>query len=169
MLVNFRTEEFVDRATFELLGIEAIKLLDERLKLTIEQIRKFYNFPMVINNWVFGGNFQNRCYRTQKSIVGSRSGSHYRGMGVDFDCYDAKKVMIPAIEMRKKIFADIDKFPYIRMIETGVNWVHVDVMDEKDSQRRIGCNDSNILIYDFVTKSSQFVNRSDLENYKEKE
>jgi hypothetical protein len=168
MLENFKTAEFFDKETYELLGDQAMKLLDIRLKLTIDTIRKTLGYPMVINDWSVkpNGTFQNRCFRTQKSTTGAKEGSHYKGMGVDFDCY-RKGVLLPASEVRKRIMSNIAKYPYIRCFETGINWVHIDVMGEEDSYRRTGIDEKHILIYDFRTKKSTAVARNEISSYSE--
>lgn len=163
MLENFKTAELFDKETYELLGDQAMKLLDIRLKMTIDSIRKKLGYPMVVNDWSFSrkGSFQKRCFRTQKSTTGAKAGSHFRGMGVDFDCYK-KGVMIPAERIRKLIYKHIDQFPYIRCIETDINWVHVDVMGQEDSDRRRGIDEYNVLLWS-PKSGSKVVTRHELE------
>ena len=121
--------------------------------MTIDSIRKVLGIPMFINN---GKDLQNRCYRTLKSNVGAKAGAHYKGMAVDFDF-----VKVNAEEGIKLIYKNIIKFPYIRCIETDVNWIHVDVMGEDDSDKRKGVNEKTILLYSPVT-GSKVVNRNEL-------
>lgn len=156
MLENFKTHEFFDNETYELLGDNAMRLLDIRLKMTIDSIRKVLGIPMLINN---GKDLQNRCYRTLKSNVGAKEGGHYKGMAVDFDLQGKT-----ADETRKLIYKNIDRFPYIRCIETDVNWVHIDVMDWNDSDKRLGVNDSTVLLYSPKT-GSKVISRNDIQDY----
>jgi hypothetical protein len=174
MLENFKTAEFFDKETYELLGDQAMKLLDIRLKMTIDRIRKELGYFMIINTWSFRNwqrfgsqQWNDRCFRSQKSGTGAKEGSHYKGMGVDFDCYDSKWQMIPAKIVRKKMFDNIHLFPYIHCFEVGINWLHIDVMDEEASPRRTGIKGDNILLYDFRTKSSSVVTRDEISSYSE--
>lgn len=163
MLENFKTHEFFDKETYELLGDKAMSLLDIRLKMTIDSIRKKLGYSMIINNWANGGQFSQRGFRTQKSTTGAKDGSHYKGMGVDFDCYDKGK-LVNADEIRKKIMKNIDVFPYIRGCEVGINWNHWDVMGEEDSDKRKGVNDKTILLYSPKT-GSKVISRNDIQDY----
>jgi len=160
MLEHFKTVEFFDKETYELLGDQAMKLLDIRLKLTIDMIRKELGYPMVINNWASNGQFKDRCFRTQKSTTGAKEGSHFKGLGVDFDCYDKGK-LIPADIIRDKIFKRIHKFPYIMCVETDITWCHIDCMEEEDSPKRGGIKGSKILLWSPKT-GSKVVDRREL-------
>lgn len=144
----FVVQEFVDKETYELLGDNAIKLMDNRILQTIFDIRKEIGMPIIINNWHTKENgFQYRGYRTIKSDVGIKTGAHYKGMAVDFDVYNSMNSIMPASLVRKFLYSNIDKFQHIRCIEDDINWNHIDVMGELDSDRRIGINSDRILIY----------------------
>lgn len=153
MLENFKTKEFFDNETYKLLGDNAMRLLDIRLKMTIDSIRKVLGIQMFINN---GKDLQERCYRTLASKEGSVTGAHYKGMAVDFDLKG-----LTANEARKLIYKNIDKFPYIRGIEIGINWVHIDIMDYNDSDKRNGVNDKMIILFD-KENDSKLISREEL-------
>jgi hypothetical protein len=167
MLERFKIQELVDKETFELLGEQAWKLLDIRLKLTLDTISRETGWTIIINTWSFKqpskyGLFVDRGFRTQKSNTGAKEGAHYRGMAIDCDCYHKDGSRIKPDDVRLYIKKNINKLPYIMCLETDINWVHFDVMDEDDnSNKRKGVNSKTLLLYSPLT-GSKVVNRNAL-------
>ena len=120
----FRLEELVDRATFQLWGEEAWTLIHPDLVLSIDGVREFFNAPVTINNWIFGGNFQYRGYRGPQCQIGAEHSYHKRGMAVDLDIkgYDAEETRRIIIENKNNPL-----FSYIQRMEDNVTWVHIDL------------------------------------------
>ena len=156
----FSVKELVDKKTYDELGEASIDLISPKLIETIETLRELLNMNMVINNWYHGGLFQQRGYRQQSSGVGKVNGSHYKGLGVDFDCYKNGKLQ-KADDIRVKIKDFIISLPHIRCIEEDISWVHIDCMGEEDSDKRKGVNKDKILLFSPIT-GSKVVNRNDL-------
>jgi hypothetical protein len=123
----FKAYEFVDKSTYERLGDEAIKLMDNNLLLTVIEIRRILNMPMIINDWYFGKRFQQRGYRSPESNIGTPKSAHRLGKAVDFDAY-FKGVRQNPDEIREKIIKNRIRLPYLAGLELGINWVHIDTM-----------------------------------------
>ena len=146
--------ELVDHQTFLTLGQKAWQLIDMRLLETLNQIKDAYGYTMVINTWFmqdwqrFGEMREFSCFRPNTSTVGKPDGAHYRGMGVDILFFDAGGNLINSDTIRQKLMADCAKFPWIRCLEIGISWVHIDVMDENNSPKRRGCNEKQIMLVD---------------------
>jgi len=83
------------------------------------------------------------------------------GMAADIDFYDSKGNKIGADTIRAKIFEDLALFPFIRCIETGVSWVHIDVMGEEDSPKRTGCDTKKVMLFDTQNRVS-WIERKEL-------
>ena len=156
----FSVKELVDKQTYNLLGEASIDLISPKLIETIEELRERLDLPMIINNWYHGGKFQYRGYRNETCGVGKPGGAHYKGMAVDFDCYENGHLLHSG-ETIMRILRIIDKFPHIRCIEKDVNWVHIDVMGEEDSDKRKGVNEKSILFYSPKT-GSKVISRDEL-------
>ena len=145
--------ELVDPETFRTLGPAAWSLIDPRLHATLNQLKARYGWTIIVNTWFmknwqrFGEKWTYRCFRPSGVGVGKPNGAHYKGMGVDFDAYGPNGLMIPADLVRKQILSDIEFFPHIRCMETGINWVHIDVMGDKDSpiKRGLGTDISGLV------------------------
>lgn len=147
-------QELVDPQTFAEEGEGAWAKLDVRLIDTLNELKEFFGYTMVINTWhmknwlLFGGQkWNDRGLRRPDTKTGKPNGAHPKGMAADIDFYK-DGVPVAADEIRKIIFANINKFKWIRCIEIGISWVHIDVMDEHDSSRRAGCNELKVMLVD---------------------
>jgi len=98
--------------------------MDERILITLDEVRKYYGIPVTVNNWYSGGKFNSRGWREPNDKDGATLSQHKFGRAVDFDVYQ-----IPAEEVRNDIRKG--KFPLITCIERDVSWVHIDVRNVK--------------------------------------
>lgn len=125
----FKIEELVSHGVYKRYGNGAWKFLSPQLLSTIDAIREHFNKPMIINNWCFGGNLQQRGLRANKDelVKGKKDyyvSQHCLGNAVDFNI----KNLTP-----KEVFDEIikykHKFPYLTRIEDAKDtptWVHID-------------------------------------------
>lgn len=111
----FKPDELVDSETYRRFGDSSIRFIDERLIISLNSIRAFFNAPIIVNN----KKFQWRGLRTPSSPVYSTYSQHSFGRAADFNMigYDPE-------EIRNHI---IKNPGYIRGIEMDVNWVHIDI------------------------------------------
>ena len=111
------------------------ELLHHDLQKLAVWIREGIVRPMYANNWAIGGQFSQRGYRTnddpvckaQKFAPGS---AHFKGMALDFDVKG-----MTAEQVRKWLYENKEDAPVRFRVEKGVNWVHVDVMPHKASDK----------------------------------
>ena len=82
---NFRIEEFIPPEVFNTYAHKSIWFLDPVMFELAEFVRNFYDKPMRINNWLWGGAFRYRGFRTHKSGVGAEFSQHKFGRAFDFD------------------------------------------------------------------------------------
>lgn len=125
----FKPFELVSKDIFDIYGIDSYNFLAPELLETLDLIREFFESPIIVNNWHFGGSFQNRGYRHPFCRVGARLSQHKFGRAVDFHSpvYDAHFV-------RGEILNNPNLFPHIYRMEKNVNWVHIDMHpDYKDN------------------------------------
>ena len=96
---------------------------DGRLIWTIDALRKRFG-KMVVNTWNQGGPFQYRGFRPWEIAVGSPFSQHKFGRAADL-----VPSFITAEEIRSHILShpDLDEYKFIRCIEAGVSWLHIDV------------------------------------------
>lgn len=123
----FNVDELVSKEVYELLGDNAIKLIDTRLLKVIEEIRELLGVPLICNNWMHGGSRNNCGYRDLNCTIGASKSAHKDGMAADLI-----SVKMSAADMRKKILANKDKISYPIRIEDDVTWLHVDVRNTKN-------------------------------------
>ncbi|MGF1788738.1 D-Ala-D-Ala carboxypeptidase family metallohydrolase [Photobacterium swingsii] len=121
-LQHFKPQELVSKSTYNARGSKSIELMDERILITLDQLRINLGRPITVNNWIWNGQFQQRGLRTQEAKEYSKYSQHTFGRAVDFDVKG-----MSASEVRAHILTNINLYPFISFVEVGINWVHVDV------------------------------------------
>lgn len=119
---HFTIKELVSKETYSQYGNRAWELFDPRAIDTLDFIRDLFGVPVTVNNWVWGGQFQNRGYRDENCKIGADKSPHKRGMAFDFDVKGHT-----AQQVRDVLWQNSDKLPYPIRCESDVNWVHIDV------------------------------------------
>ncbi len=119
----FKAYELVDRKTYEALGEDALRIFPEESLIMLDNLREFFGAPIDVNNWVIGGAFQWRGFRTLNCKEGAKQSYHRKGMAFDGDVRGHT-----AEEARKKILENQDNplLVNINRIEADVNWLHID-------------------------------------------
>ena len=126
----FKVYELVDKLTYTKYRDSSIRFLDNRLLETLDIIRDILGVPMVINDWYWGGNNQQRGLRTnlcQIVVAKSKSNTLYLSNHCFGRAIDAVSAKMTADEMRKKIVLNAHKLPYPIRLEAGVSWLHFDL------------------------------------------
>ena len=134
----FKIQELVSKQTYEKYGEKSWIFLDERLILTLDALREYFNDPITVNNWLWGGNLQQRGLRTNcDEIVKNKTlknslyvSQHCLGKAVDFN---VKNHTVQ--DVYKVILENPKAFPYIKRIE-NINktptWVHIDIANTEN-------------------------------------
>lgn len=127
----FSIEELVDETVANRFGESAWRFFDPRLLHNLLWIRVNIDKPITINNWKWGGSFDERGLRTNISpLVKSKSNlyltAHLRGAAVDFDVEGMN-----ANEVRTWIKINSEDLPYHCRLERKlrgnyISWVHMD-------------------------------------------
>jgi uncharacterized protein YcbK (DUF882 family) len=121
--IYFKSFELVPADIFSLYGDNSFYFMDTRILWTIDQLRKYYNKIITVNNWKSGGSFSQRGYRNDPN-TGAKFSAHRFGRACDFDIQGTTseefRNMVRAGKLKEQL-------KYITRIEEGVNWVHIDV------------------------------------------
>jgi len=121
---NFSIQEFVDPITYTDFGEKSWQIFDDRIILSIQKLRDYFDKPITINNWFSGGQFKFRGFRPPSCTIGAIVSAHRFGRAIDFDVAGMK-----AEEVRQVIIQKHEElFPLIMRMEAGVNWVHIDTV-----------------------------------------
>ena len=118
---HFIIQELVPREVYKDRGTKAWELLDDRLLITLDQLRDEYG-SMTINNWHWGGNREWSGLRTPESPYYKPYSQHTFGRAAD-----CKFKNVSAEKVRQDILHDIEMFPCISSIELNTSWLHFDV------------------------------------------
>lgn len=125
----FKIQELVSEAVYKKYGDKSWEFIDTRLIKVLDLLREHFNRPITVNNWLWGGNLQQRGLRANKDeLVANKKdyyvSQHCLGKAVDFNVKG-----LSAQEVYKEIVDNKDKFYLISRIENIKNtptWVHID-------------------------------------------
>lgn len=126
----FKIQELVSEEVYNKYGENAWQFIDEKLIYTIDTVREFFDEPIIVNNWLWGGTLKQRGLRANKDpLVANKKGyyisQHCLGKAVDFNVKD-----LTSEEVYNLILQNKDRFPYLKRIENiqyTPTWVHIDV------------------------------------------
>ena len=131
----FSIEELVDATVARKYGRRAWRFFDRRLLDSILWVRINIDASITVNNWKWGGQFDERGLRTNISpLVRKKTGlylsAHLRGAALDFD---VKGYTAP--EVREWLKDHAPELPHKIRLEDSLNgkalsWVHLDVDSE---------------------------------------
>ena len=123
---HFEITELVPSETLQALGAEKCWwLFDEGGLRTLDLLREALDKPLVINNWNTGGNFSYSGFRPSNCTIGAAYSQHRFGRAFDVKV-EGKEDLELSDWARDFIRAHKDQFPWIRAMETGITWVHID-------------------------------------------
>lgn len=127
---HFELYELVSKQVYDKYGATAWQFFDPRLIENLDWIRETINKPITINDWFWGGNFDERGLRcnmdemmvakTNKKLI--YCSPHPLGQGADFDVEG-----MLAKNVRTWLVTNQNELPHPIRLENGVNWVHMDV------------------------------------------
>ena len=126
----FKIQELVSEAVYKKYGDKSWEFIDTRLIKVLDLLREHFNRPITVNNWLWGGNLQQRGLRANKDeLVANKKdyyiSQHCLGKAVDFNIKG-----LSAQEVYEEILKNRDKFYLISRIENikdTPTWVHIDV------------------------------------------
>ncbi len=117
----FNPYEFVSEKIYKIYGEDSLMFISDEMKETMDDLREFFDVPIYVNNWKFGGSFQNRGYRDPFTSVGAKLSQHKFGRAIDFHSPN-----ISSSSIRKQILENHNLFPHIYRMENKTSWVHID-------------------------------------------
>lgn len=125
----FKIQELVSEAVYKKYGDKSWEFIDTRLIKVLDLLREHFNRPITVNNWLWGGNLQQRGLRANKDeLVANKEdyyiSQHCLGKAVDFNVKG-----LSAQDVYKEIVDNKDKFYLISRIENikcTPTWVHID-------------------------------------------
>lgn len=137
---HFIIQELVPHSVYNQWGDKAWWFIDQELCQTIDEIRELFGVSIKINDWHWGGVFDQSGYRNQESKYYTEFSAHSFGKAADLKIHKTDSLF--AIEQIRNWKAE-GKLKYLTRIELGTDgWVHVDVFNAKP-------NNPNSRLYEF--------------------
>jgi len=124
----FKIHELVPKKMYRKYGDKSWRYVDVRLIETIDILKEHFNLgTMTINNYFWGGNREWSGIRTPDSPNYSYGSQHSYANAFDivFSDYNAE-------EVRNFITENKNVFKYVKGMELGVSWVHLDCRNEDE-------------------------------------
>ena len=124
----FKIHELVPEHIYKAYKEKAWKFISKDLIITIDALKEHFNLgTATINNYYWNGNRHWSGLRTPESPEYNETSQHSLGNAADiiFSHYTAH-------EVRNYIINNPHEFEYIKGLELGVSWLHVDTRNEKD-------------------------------------
>lgn len=124
---NFHDYEFVPKVIYNNERLKPIWFIRPEIISLAEFYREWFDAPVIVNDWFWGGYFHNRGFRTPNTRVGALYSQHK--LGAAFDCN------IKGVEpdfIRREILDHEDEFMAagLTTLEDGAyarTWVHSDI------------------------------------------
>lgn len=141
----FSIKELVSPAVYNKYGDFAWRFFDEQTLKDLDTIRKEYNSSIIINDWVWGGQFKESGLRSNAdSIVKTKTEPYLSGhvLAKAFDLKDSKVLSHnmswqKKLETNKKLYSlvwglmkqgKLKSFQRMEHIRHTATWVHVDAL-----------------------------------------
>lgn len=124
---HFDLQEFIPRLIWNGYKEKSIWFINPKIVALAEFVRKYFDAPVIINNWHTGGQFNERGYRVPMSNVGAKFSQHKLGNAIDINVKG-----LAAGEVSKRIIKDYALFKVhglttIENPEATPTWTHLDV------------------------------------------
>lgn len=126
----FKIQELVSKQVYEKYGEKCWEFINPKIIMFLDTLRNDLNKPIVVNNWLWKGSFQQRGLRANKDpLVLDKKGlycsQHCFGNAVDFDVQGmgTKEVYDYII---KNYSNYKDYITRIENINSAPTWIHVD-------------------------------------------
>lgn len=126
--IHFKAHELVPKSVYEQFKNDAIMFIDAKILRMADLLRCYYQKPILMNNWVDGGQLQYRGLRIPECPQYTQFSPHTRGQALDFNVYG-----VDDEEVRKHIIDNADKiYTQITRIEANTKgWVHIDCVNTR--------------------------------------
>lgn len=128
---HFQLEEFVPKTIHDWFGDDAVYFVSEWQVEIAKDIRAFFDAPVVINDWVFGGDLHYRGYRPPFAKVGASRSMHKLAGAIDFHVvgWPIKEVWGALTDLNLHDYWYAQGIRRIEHIKHTPTWVHIDNKD----------------------------------------
>lgn len=132
---HYLIQELVPPTVYKRWKDQAWWFIDQELCMTIDEIRELFGTSVIINDWLWGGEFTQSGYRDDSSKYYNEFSAHSFGKAADMKIKGYKSEV--AIEMIRD-WKDQGKLKYLTRIELGTDgWVHIDVFNTRPNNNKL--------------------------------
>ena len=120
----FKAYELVPPEIYASRKDKSFELIDVRVLITLDDLRMFFG-PCIINDWYWGGHFEQSGLRTVDAPEFSPTSQHTFGRAMDCKFKEA------SAETVRKFVIETRLLSHITFLENDVDWFHFDVRNTK--------------------------------------
>lgn len=133
---KFKIQEFVSKQVYEKYGNRCKEFIDQRIIDFMDKLRDDLGKPITINDWLWGGRFQQRGLRANlDQIVKDKTNKgilyvsqHTLGKAVDFNVKGMSNREVYEYIIKNYHTNGYDKYiTRMEHIDSAPTWIHVDV------------------------------------------
>lgn len=137
----FKIQELVSEEVYKKYREKAWEFIKPEIILFLDEIREYYGKPVIVNNWLYGGELKQRGLRTNKDEMVEKKtdlyvSQHCLGGAVDFNVLG-----VPPEEVAKHILKNESHYRnFISRIENPKQtktWTHVDCANTENEEKII--------------------------------
>jgi hypothetical protein len=124
---DFIVQEFVPKEVYDVFGLKSAWFIDIRIVYICQFLRDYICKQLTVNDWYFGGNYNNSGFRKSDTTIGAVMSQHKYGRAVDIKIEGLTPqeieftVVNQWIELRRLGLSTMEK------IDKTPTWVHLDV------------------------------------------
>lgn len=123
----FKVQEFVPKSVYKKYGDKAIWFIDPRIQKLANFTRKFFGKSVTINNWLWGGNLNERGFREPSSSTGASMSQHKFSRAIDISVSGmTSKQVYDTILANEKAFMEAG-LTCLEDITYTPTWCHLDI------------------------------------------
>jgi hypothetical protein len=127
----FGVKGLVSEKVYKDRGERSISLIDARIVITADRLRKRFG-PAVVNNWSWGGAINGAGLRMQYDNDYRPYSQHSFGRALDlhFSNHEAEEVIKHILDNQ-----EATEYEFITGIELDVSWLHIDCRNHNHADR----------------------------------
>jgi len=121
----FDLRELIPKEIYDKLGDDSTRFINKQIPIVLDFFRDYFAHKIIINDWLYGGEFNYSGFRPSSCKVGAELSSHKLGCAMDLK-FDGIKDYKSIIQTIKDNWYSVFKKCGVTAIEEGTEgWLHV--------------------------------------------
>jgi hypothetical protein len=124
---HFFLDELVPPSIYSRWGERAMTFVDYRIVLALDHLRDLIDKPIIVNNWINGGQYKESGLREFTTTTGARMSQHKFGRAMDIKVAGMTPKQVHAIILEnEKFFIQNQLITTLENADYTKTWTHID-------------------------------------------